>query len=231
MTPATEAEALLIELWNQGLEITVIAQRLGIPKGTVQSRAHRLQQRGLIQPRPRGGAYPSQRALARQHQAPVQRPVQRSVHNAAPPGAVHHPVHTSPDHPPPSPDLSLVLNALVERLASIEETLKQGGVQKYTPVQDYAPVQNYALPGVEPPRLSAADRKSERWNIYMPRWIRQRIEQAAAVEGVSPSQFLQRLCGPWAATWQAPSEEDQAPRSLGDTRRAFSEGTTRNEDD
>jgi DNA-directed RNA polymerase specialized sigma24 family protein len=38
MTP-TEAE--FIALWNEGLEITVIAQRLGLPKGTVQSRAHR----------------------------------------------------------------------------------------------------------------------------------------------------------------------------------------------
>jgi transposase len=47
-----QAEARFIALWQQGLEITAIAQRLGIPKGTVQSRAHRLQQRGLIQPRP-----------------------------------------------------------------------------------------------------------------------------------------------------------------------------------
>jgi hypothetical protein len=78
MTPATEAETLLIELWNQGLEITAIAQRLGLPRGTVQSRAHRLQQQGNIQPRPRGGNYPSQRAKARQEDppAPVQRPVQ-----------------------------------------------------------------------------------------------------------------------------------------------------------
>ena len=30
-----QAEAELIALWNQGLEITEIAQRLGIPKGTV----------------------------------------------------------------------------------------------------------------------------------------------------------------------------------------------------
>jgi DNA-directed RNA polymerase specialized sigma24 family protein len=40
MTPTDEAE--FIALWTQGLETTVIAQRLGIPKGTVQSRAHRL---------------------------------------------------------------------------------------------------------------------------------------------------------------------------------------------
>jgi DNA-binding transcriptional MocR family regulator len=69
-----QAEAEFTALWNQGIEITEMAQRLGIPKGTVQSRAHRPQQRGLIQPRPRGGAYPSQPALARQERAPAQAP-------------------------------------------------------------------------------------------------------------------------------------------------------------
>ena len=44
MTPADEAE--FIALWQAGTEIAVMAERLGIPKGTVQSRAHRLQQRG-----------------------------------------------------------------------------------------------------------------------------------------------------------------------------------------
>jgi transposase len=61
MTPDEEAQ--FIALWTEGLEIAAIAQRLGI-QGTVQSRAHRLQQRGLIQPRPKGGVYPSQRAKA-----------------------------------------------------------------------------------------------------------------------------------------------------------------------
>jgi DNA-binding IclR family transcriptional regulator len=73
-----EAESEFIAFWNQGLEIAAIAQRLGIPRGTVQSRAHRLQQHGLIQPRPKGWAYPRQQALARQEDpsAAVQRPVQ-----------------------------------------------------------------------------------------------------------------------------------------------------------
>jgi hypothetical protein len=44
-----QAEAEFIVFWNQGLEIATMAQRLGIPKGTVQSRAPCLQQRGLIQ--------------------------------------------------------------------------------------------------------------------------------------------------------------------------------------
>jgi hypothetical protein len=54
VTPA-EQEATLIALWNEGLETAEIAQRLGTPRGTVQSRAYRLQQQGKIQPRPRGG--------------------------------------------------------------------------------------------------------------------------------------------------------------------------------
>jgi DNA-binding IclR family transcriptional regulator len=58
MIPADEAT--FIELWNAG-EIAAIAQHLGIPKGTVQSRAHRLQQRGLIQPQPKGGHIPGRR--------------------------------------------------------------------------------------------------------------------------------------------------------------------------
>jgi hypothetical protein len=33
-------------------------------------------------------------------------------------------------------------------------------------------------PGLEPPKLSAVDRKSERWNLYMPRWIWRNIERA-----------------------------------------------------
>jgi hypothetical protein len=61
-----EAEAEFIAFWNQGLEIAAIAQRLGLPRSTVQSRAHRLQQQGTIQPRLRGGNDPSQRAKARQ---------------------------------------------------------------------------------------------------------------------------------------------------------------------
>jgi DNA-binding transcriptional MocR family regulator len=77
MTSAGEAE--FIALWNEGLEIAVMAQRLDIPKGTVQSRPHRLQQQGKIQPRPRGGVYPSQRALARQERAPTQAPAPARV--------------------------------------------------------------------------------------------------------------------------------------------------------
>jgi hypothetical protein len=137
VTPADEAR--FIALWQVSTETAAIAQAFSIPKGTAQSRAHRLQQQGKIQPRPKGGSYPRQKAQGRQPVAlsertepapvhtPVQRPVHNPVQNSAPPGAVHNTVHTPVDQPPASSDLSGVLNALVERLAAIEATLKQGG--------------------------------------------------------------------------------------------------------
>jgi hypothetical protein len=63
VTPAEE-EAPFIALWNEGLETAAIAAGLGIKATTAQSRSHRLQQRGLIQSRPRGGNYPTQRRQA-----------------------------------------------------------------------------------------------------------------------------------------------------------------------
>jgi DNA-directed RNA polymerase specialized sigma24 family protein len=50
MTPAEEAQ--FIQLWQQGASYATIAQALGIPAGTVSSRAKRLAEQGKIQPRP-----------------------------------------------------------------------------------------------------------------------------------------------------------------------------------
>jgi hypothetical protein len=69
MTPA-EAEARFIQLWNAGTETAETARQLGLKATTAQSRSRRLQERGLIQPRPRGGDYLSLRAKARQDGAP-----------------------------------------------------------------------------------------------------------------------------------------------------------------
>lgn len=86
MTPADEATFIM--LWQQGLSHDALAQQLGIPVGTVKSRAHTLQQRGLIQPRPRGGR---QALVQPEKPAPVQRAVQSSAENPAlhGAGAVH----------------------------------------------------------------------------------------------------------------------------------------------
>jgi hypothetical protein len=68
VTPSDEAR--FIQLWQQDLDTREIGRQLGIPRGTVGSRAKRLVDQGKIQPRPRGGSYPKQRALARQDGAP-----------------------------------------------------------------------------------------------------------------------------------------------------------------
>jgi DNA-binding transcriptional MocR family regulator len=52
MTPAETGR--FIRLWRQGLSHDAMAARLGVPVGTIKSRAHRLQQQGMIEPRPRG---------------------------------------------------------------------------------------------------------------------------------------------------------------------------------
>ena len=75
MTPTDEAT--FIALWQQGLSQDAIAQQLGIPGGTVKSRAHTLAHAGKLTPRPRGGAYPRQQGKTRQEAEglPVQKPV------------------------------------------------------------------------------------------------------------------------------------------------------------
>jgi hypothetical protein len=69
MTP--QEESTFIQLWQAGTETAAIAQALGIPVGTVSSRAYCLAQQGKIQRRERGGAYPRRQALARQQGTPA----------------------------------------------------------------------------------------------------------------------------------------------------------------
>lgn len=79
MTPADEAR--FIALWTAGRTSAAIAQTLGIPRGTVSTRARRLVAQGKIQARPRGGAYPRQQGLARMTDAgtPQPTPVHRRL--------------------------------------------------------------------------------------------------------------------------------------------------------
>ena len=63
MTP--DDEATFITLWQQGTSQQEMAQRLGVPLGTIKSRAFALARQGKITPRPRGGTYRRQRAQQR----------------------------------------------------------------------------------------------------------------------------------------------------------------------
>jgi hypothetical protein len=213
MTPA-EQEGTLIALWTDGLEIAAIAQRLGIPKGTVQSRAHRLQQRGLIQPRPKGGAYPRQKALARQDQTPVQSSADPSLDVMHPPVHTVHRVqaqlyalHGAVQQEVESPiDLRVLLSEalapLLAQVAALEAEVKALRMHPYALVHTSV----YALHGAEQNDLTPEDLKSERWNIYKPRWLRRLIEAEAAATRLSPSQVLQDVVKAWAEQCQQGGE-------------------------
>ena len=176
MTPAEEAE--FIALWTQGLEIAAIAQRLGIPKGTVQSRAHRLQQRKLIQPRPKGGAYPRQKALAR----PESRGVSPRVSPDTPP--VQYLPPTQDEMRPLLQDILLELRQLTGALAtrvsadtpqvSRDTRRVSGGVSTRTP-------------------LPAERGKSVRWNLHLSEQLRTCIKAQAEARGLQDSQMVEEL--------------------------------------
>ena len=112
MTPT--AEAHFIALWQQGRSHEAMAQQLGIPVGTVKSRAHALQERGRIQARPRVGTSPRQ--------------------PARPPFTVHHPRPTV--DPTPStldhlrPDLQAALTVALQPLVARLEALETGLIRQ-----------------------------------------------------------------------------------------------------
>jgi hypothetical protein len=210
MTPADEAE--FIALWTQGLETATIAQRLGIPKGTVQSRAHRLQQRGLIQSRPRGGAYPSQRALARlgsgtgdgvstqtpgvPHPTPrVSGRVSQQVSNPVPVEGL-----PSLSAPSGSPEMTPLLQEILQEL----RTLTRGLAGR---VSDSAPQVSQSTPQV-PNRVServsngvsiGPREKTERWNLHLPTDLIAQTKTRAQVLGVHPSELVAEVLRQWHA--------------------------------
>jgi hypothetical protein len=184
MTPAEEQE--FIGLWTQGLEVAEIARRLGIPVGTVSSRAHVLQLQGKIQPRPRGGPHARRVAQARQGGSPVQSAVQ-GTEQSPDTGAVS------------SVDTGAVQGfdtGTVQTLGADVEQLKAevAGLHslmqsvldrlKHPPVS--TPVQITALPPW--PKGEAV-----RWNLWLPKSIRDELTTWAAEQKIPPSQLVTEL--------------------------------------
>jgi hypothetical protein len=168
MTPADEAE--FIALWQQGLSQDAIAQHLGIPVGTVKSRAHTLAHQGKLQARPRGGAYPSRRAQARQDDPPppVQRPVQ-SNDTGAVQGFDTGPVQRLNSLEQEVQGLRLLMQSVIDRL-------------DHPPVQ--TPVQITALPPYP-------QGKAVRWNLWILDAIKDQISARAAERHLSSSELVQ----------------------------------------
>jgi len=184
---APTEEATFITLWWAGTEQAEIGRQLGIPRGTVSSRAMGLVRQGKIQPRPKGGAYPRSKAQGRDHSSSsVQRPVQTfdtgAVHSADT-GAVEA-FDTGP----------------VQRLDRLEDEvlglrhLMQSVIDRldHPPVQ--TPVQITALPPYP-------KGKAVRWNLWIVDAIRDELAALATERGISPSQLVQELL------WKALSRE------------------------
>jgi hypothetical protein len=189
MTPADEAH--FITLWNEGASYRELAQALGCPLGTVASRSAALVAQGKIQPRPRGGAYSSRRAKAppEDPSLPVQRGADMHGAQAVQDSAVHAPLHgavqvqTGAETPLPA-----TLAAELSRLWAAIEGLRQ---DMHRPVQ--TTVQSLPEPLFDDP----TDNATERWNLYLKRGLRVRIEALAQARGVAPSRVVQELL------WQA----------------------------
>jgi transposase len=160
-------EARFITLWQQGLSHEAMAQQLGIPVGTVKSRAHALQRQGKIQAKPRG----RQRALVRpERPAPVQRPVQTTDTGAVQPfdtGAVQR------------------LDRLEDELQGLRH-LVQALMDRFDHPPVQTPVQITTLP-------LYPKGKAVRWNLWILDAIRDELTAWATARDLSPSQLVQEL--------------------------------------
>jgi hypothetical protein len=211
----SDAEARFIDLWQQGLATDAIAAALGIPRGTVGSRAKRLVAQGKIQPRPRGGAYPRQQALARQHAAGVSADTsgvstrvspdipQKLSDNQPVPGSVS--ARVSADTPPvqylpPSQDdMRPLLTDILQELRQLTSGLAAR-------VSADTPPLSRDTPGVSGRTPLPAERgKSVRWNLHLSEGLRDRIKARAQARGLQDSQMVEELC------WLALSLSEEAP--------------------
>jgi hypothetical protein len=209
MTPADQE---FITLWQAGWETAAIAAHLGLKATTAQSRARRLQQRGLIQPRPRGGAYPSQQALARQgsgtgdgvsQQTPGVPPQTPRVSKGVSPRVSKPvPVEVLPSLPASSgsPEMTPLLQEILQEL----RTLTRGLAGR---VSDQTPPVSHSTPQV-PHRVServslgvsiGAREKTERWNLHLPSDLIAQTKTRAQALDVHPSELVAEVLRRWLA--------------------------------
>jgi hypothetical protein len=166
-----EWEVEFIRRWEAGETTDAIAAALGIAEGTARSRAYTLQQEGKIPPRPKGGKR------------------QRAVHSAVHNGAVHTldtgagTVHNSAELPIPA-----AIAAEFMRLWTAIDALRS----------DLHPTVHETVQSLPEPLFDdPADNATERWNLYLKRGLRVRIEALAQARGVAPSRIVQEIL------WQA----------------------------
>jgi hypothetical protein len=172
----------------------------------VSSRAYTLVRQGKIQPRPKGGHYPRSTAQGR-HAPPIHPPVQSSAEqdSAEQSGAESPPTALVPTVA--SAAIIDLLRQTLARLDTVEHDLKairedrQPGAGQSSAGQSGA-VQSSA----EPPTLTPEEARAERWNLWLPRGLRQRIEAVAKAQGHAPSKVVQEALWEWLAAAEDPDE-------------------------
>jgi hypothetical protein len=196
MTPDAERE--FITLWTEGASYRDLAQALGCALGTVGSRAATLVRQGKIQPRPRGGNYPRQQALARQDGVGV---------SSDTPGVS---TRVSPDTPPmqylpPSQDEMRPL--LQDILLELRQLTGALAARVSTDTPQVSPDTPGVSSGVSARTPLPAERgKSVRWNLHLSEGLRERIKAMATARGLQDSQMVEELL------WLALSMGDATPR-------------------
>jgi hypothetical protein len=179
-------EPEFIRLWERGATHPQLAQALGCPVGTVKSRAHRLQQQGKIQARPRGGLVPVPR--------PGQRPGQKPATGAG------YSVDTDAEQRKDTGAVSSVDigaghgldTAAVQRLDRLEDqvlgltTLVKSLAERMPAIPVPTPVQITTLPPYP-------KGKAVRWNLWILEAIRDELTTLAAERDMAPSQLVQEI--------------------------------------
>jgi Winged helix-turn-helix DNA-binding len=181
MTPADEAT--FIALWQQGASQQELAARLGVPVGTIKSRASTLARQGKIKARPKGGAYPRQR-----HQAAL------AEVSSDTPGVS---TQVSPDTPP----MQYLPPGQGEMLPLLHDILQElrhltGGlaarVSSDTPrVHRDTPRVSTGVSARTP--MPAERGKSIRWNLHLSEGVREQIKARAKARGLQDSQMVEEL--------------------------------------
>jgi uncharacterized protein involved in exopolysaccharide biosynthesis len=87
-----------------------------------------------------------------------------------------------------------LLRQTLARLDTVEQDLKAiRGDRQPGAAQDSAEQSGAEQSGAETLALSPDEARAERWNLWLPRGLRQRIEAVAQVRGHAPSKVVQEL--------------------------------------
>jgi DNA-binding transcriptional MocR family regulator len=200
MTPAEEVR--FIDLWSQGASYAALAAALVIPSGTVASRAATLQRQGKIVKRPRGGAYPTQKAQGRSGG-------ERGPSTVHPAPSTVDPVPSTVSHL--QADLTAALTAALQPVLARLEALETGLTPRphedrppstvHPDIVDGLPSTVYRLPStVHPDTWELKQLKhSVRWTVYVPQAMREELQRRAAALGQNPSLLVQEALARWLA--------------------------------